>query len=52
MALRSSGELAEEQRLLQELHLAVDQALRRPLVLVVHSLGGGRVIIQYGGGGR
>ena len=35
-ALRPPGELAEEQRLLQELHLALDQALRRPPVLVKH----------------
>ncbi|OWJ99293.1 MAGEB16 [Cervus elaphus hippelaphus] len=28
------GKLAEEQRLLQELHLALDRALRRPLVLI------------------
>ena len=36
-ALRPPGELAEEeQRLLQELHLALDQALRWPLVLVEH----------------
>ena len=34
VALRSPGELAEEQRLLQEVHLALDQALRQPLVLV------------------
>ncbi|OWK03702.1 hypothetical protein Celaphus_00013974 [Cervus elaphus hippelaphus] len=32
-ALRPPGELAEEQWLLQELHLALDQALRRPPVL-------------------
>ena len=30
------GKLAEEQRLLQELHVALDRALRRPLVLVEH----------------
>ena len=35
-ALRPPGELAEEQRLLQEIHLALDQALRRPLILVKH----------------
>ena len=35
-ALQSPGELAEEQRLLPELHLALDRALRRPLVLVEH----------------
>ena len=35
-ALPPLGELAEEQRLLQELHLALDQALRWPLVLVEH----------------
>ena len=35
-ALRSPGELAEEQRLLQDLHLALDRALRQPLVLVEH----------------
>ena len=29
-ALRSPGELAAEQQLLQELHLALDRALRRP----------------------
>ena len=48
-ALRTLGELAEEQRLLQELHLALDRALRWPPVLVEH-WGGGRIIIQYGGG--
>ena len=48
-ALRPRGELAEEQRLLQELHLALDRALRRPPVLVEH-WAGGRIIIQYGGG--
>ena len=32
----STGELAEEQRLLQELHLALDGALRWPPVLVEH----------------
>ena len=47
-ALRPPGELAEEQRLLQELHLALDWALRRPPVLVEH-WAGRRVIIQYGG---
>ena len=35
-ALRTPGELAEEQRLLQELHLALDRALRRPPGLVKH----------------
>ena len=35
-ALRTPGELAEEQWLLQELHLALDWALRRPPVLVEH----------------
>ncbi|OWK01921.1 hypothetical protein Celaphus_00018970, partial [Cervus elaphus hippelaphus] len=35
-ALRPVGELVEEQRLLQEIHLAVDQALRQPPVLVEH----------------
>ena len=35
-ALRTPGVLAEEQRLLQELHLALDRALRRPPVLVKH----------------
>ena len=34
VALRPLGELAEEQRLLQELHLALDWALRQPPVLV------------------
>ena len=48
-ALRTPGELAEEQWLLQELHLALDWALRRPPVLVEH-WAGGRIIIQYGGG--
>jgi len=48
-ALRPPGELAEELRLLQELHLALDQALRRPPVLVGH-WAGGRVVIQYGRG--
>ena len=35
-ALRIPGELVEEQPLLQELHLALDRALRRPPVLVKH----------------
>ena len=35
-ALRTPGELADEQRLLQELHLALDRALRRPPVVVEH----------------
>ena len=35
-ALRTPGELADEQRLLQELHLVLNRALRRPLVLVEH----------------
>ena len=35
-ALRTPGKLAEEQRLLQELHLAPDRALRWPPVLVEH----------------
>ena len=34
VALRAPGELVEEQWLLQELHLALDQALRWPPVLV------------------
>ena len=51
-ALRPLGELVEKQWVLQEFHLALDRALRWPLVLVVHSLGGRHVIIQYGGGGR
>ena len=33
-ALRTPGELVEEQRLLQELHLALDWALRLTPVLV------------------
>ena len=36
MALRTPGELGEEQWLLQELYLALDWALRRPPVLVEH----------------
>ena len=36
VALLSLGELVEEQRLLQELHLALHWALRWPLVLVEH----------------
>ena len=52
-ALQSPGELAEEQRLLQELYLALDQALRWPPVLVEHwatgmslsSMGEGQVIL-------
>ena len=48
-ALRTPGELAEEQRLLQELHLVLDGALRRPPVLVEH-WASGRAVIQYGGG--
>ena len=47
------GELAEEQRLLQDLHPALDRALRRPQVLVEHwaagtsssSMGEGQVIL-------
>ena len=39
----------EEQRLLQELHLALDRALRRPPVMV-EDWASGRIIIQYGGG--
>ena len=35
-ALRTLGKLAEEQRLLEKFHLALGQALRRPLVLVKH----------------
>ena len=50
VALRSPGELAEEQQLLQELHLALDGALRRPPVLVEHWAGGRIIIIQYGRG--
>ena len=48
-ALRPPGELVEEEWLLQELYLALDWALRQPLVLVEH-WAGGCVIIQYGGG--
>ena len=36
VALRTLGGLVEEQWLLQELHLALDWALRRPPVLVEH----------------
>ena len=36
VALRTPGELVEEQWLLQQLHLALDGALRRPPVLVEH----------------
>ena len=53
-ALPLPEELAEELRLLQELHLALDRALRWPPVLVEHRAAG-CVIIQYGaglGGGR
>ena len=35
-ALRTPGKLAEEQRLLQKLHLALDRALKRPPVPVKH----------------
>lgn len=35
-ALRTPGELVEEQGLLQELHLALDWAVRQPPVLVEH----------------
>ena len=35
-ALQTPGELVEEQGLLQELHLALDRALRQTLVLVEH----------------
>ena len=48
-ALRPLGEPAEEQRLLQELHLALDRALRRPPALVEHCAGR-HVVILYGGG--
>ena len=48
-ALPLPEELAEELRLLQELHLALDRALRWPPVLVEHRAAG-CVIIQYGGG--
>ena len=52
VALRSLGELAEEQQPLQELHLALGRALRRPPVLVepweagasLSSVGRGQVI--------
>ena len=40
-ALRSLGKLVEEQRLQQELHLALGRALRRHPVLVEHSVAGG-----------
>ena len=46
-ALQSPGELAEEQRLLQELNLALDWALGASGP--GGTLGGGPVIIQYGG---
>ena len=36
VGLQSLGELVEEQQLLQELHLALDRALRWPPVLVEH----------------
>ena len=36
-ALRTLGELAEEQRLLQELQVTLDRTLKWPLVLVKHS---------------
>ena len=39
--LRSLGKLVEEQRLQQELHLALGRALRRHPVLVEHSVAGG-----------
>ena len=39
-SLRPVGELAEEQRLLQVLHLALGQALRQPPILVEHWAGG------------
>ena len=35
-ALQTPGELVEEQWLLQELHITLDRALRRPPVLVEH----------------
>ena len=35
-ALRTPGELAEKQWLLQKLHLVLDRAVRRPLVVVEH----------------
>ena len=52
VALRSLGELVEEQRLLPELHLALGRALRQPPVLVepweagasLSSVGRGQVI--------
>ena len=40
-APQSPGKLVEEQRLLQELHLAPGRALRRRPVLVEHSAAGG-----------
>ena len=46
-ALQSPGELAEEQRLLQEFHLALDRVLGASGP--GGTLGGGPVIIQYGG---
>ena len=35
-AVQPRGELVEEQQLLQELHLALDRALRQPPVLMEH----------------
>ena len=49
VALRSLGELVEGQ-LLQELHLALDRALRQPLVLVEHLVTGVSSSIGEGAG--
>ena len=52
VALRTQGKLAEAQQLLQELHLALDRALRRPLVLVEHWVAEGSLSSMQDRGGH
>ena len=52
VALQSPGELVEEQQLLQELHLALDWAVRRPPVLVEHWEAGASLSSMGEGSGR
>ena len=51
-ALRPLGELVEKQWVLQELHLALDRALRRPLVLVEHWVAGASLSSMGEGSGH
>ena len=51
-ALRSLGELVEEQQLLQELHLALDRALRQPPVLMEHWAAGASLSSMGEGAGH